>query len=90
VNGITWGPLNAPGLATASAAYNFVGANGGSTPPFTDGTILPGQCTFAQSGTNIYPYLYVTGLAQNYWVDVEVTPVTAPNVPSYTASMSSM
>jgi hypothetical protein len=90
VNGITWGPLNAPGLATASAAYNFVGADGGSTPPFTDGTILPGQCTFAQSGTNIYPYLYVTGLAQNYWVDVEVTPVTAPNVPPYTASMSSM
>jgi hypothetical protein len=89
-NGITWGPLTAPGLSSASNAYNFVGANGGSTPPFTDGTILPGQCTFAQSGTNIYPYLYVTGLAQNYWVDVEVTPVTAPNVPPYTASMSSM
>lgn len=77
VSGITWGPLSAPGLSAASNAYNFVGGNGGSTPPFTDGTILPGQSTFAQSGTNIYPYLYVNGLAQNYWLDVEVTPVPA-------------
>jgi len=84
-SGITWTPVSAPGLSTASNAYNFVGANGGSTPPFTDGTILPGQCTFAQSGTNIYPYLYVNGLAQNYWLDVEVTPVPpstgAPGLP---------
>ncbi len=82
VNGITWGPLSAPGLSTASSAYNFVGANGGSTPPFTDGTILPGQCTFAQSGTNIYPYLYVNGLAQNYWLDAEVTPVPPVATPA--------
>jgi len=82
VNGITWGPLYAPGLAAASSAYNFNGSDGGSTPPFTDGTILAGQCTFAQSGTNIYPYLYVSGLAQNYWADMEVTPAAATSPPT--------
>ena len=75
-SGITWGPLYFPGLSAASDAYEFNGSDAGSTPPYTNGTIEPGQCTFQQTGTNVYPPLYVDGLAQNYWIDVEVTPVT--------------
>lgn len=74
-NGITWGPISAPGLAAASLAYVYNGTLGGSTPPFTDGTQTKGQCTFAVGPPDRFPYLYVTGLAQNYWVDAEVTPV---------------
>lgn len=80
-NGITWGPLSMPNLANASAAYNYNGSDPGSTPPFTDGTTLPGQPTFAQGTPDIYPALFApvlsptAGSTQNYWVDVEVTPV---------------
>lgn len=80
VAGITWGPLSAPGLSGASTAYEFNGANPGTNPPFTNGLTEPGQCTFANgpgSGGDVYPPLYVDGLAQNYWLDVEVTPVPA-------------
>lgn len=82
--GITWGPLTAPGLATASLAYKFLGAGGANTPPFSDGsaTTERGQCTFAQSGTNIYPYLYVDGLAQNYWIDPDVSVPPAVATPA--------
>ncbi|HEX5494523.1 MAG TPA: hypothetical protein VFX70_08140 [Mycobacteriales bacterium] len=82
-SGITNGPLSAPGVAGASPAYVFDGSGGGNTPPFSDGsgTTEPGQCTFAQPtvapGTDQYPYLYVDSLAQNYWVDIEVTPAAA-------------
>ena len=34
----------------------------------------PGQSTFAVGPPDQYPHLYVDGLAQNYWVDPEVTP----------------
>lgn len=87
--GITWGPLTAPALASASTAYVFDGAGGGNTPPFSNagGTTEPGQCTFAQPvtppGPDQYPYLYVDGLAQNYWTDMEVTPQGA--LPAATA-----
>lgn len=81
-SGITWGPITAPGLATASQAYIFNGSAPGSTPPYTTGSTERGQSTFAQSGTNIYPYLYVDGLAQNYWLDVEVTPAPPPSPPA--------
>lgn len=73
--GITWGPLYAPQLASASPAYEYNG-NAGGTPPYSNGTAEPGQSTFAQ-GSDAYPYLYVDGLAQNYWVDMEVTPLAA-------------
>lgn len=74
--GITWGPLTAPGLSTASLAYKFFAGNAGATPPFSDGTTTePGQCTFVNGTGDTYPYLYVDGLAQNYWLDVEITPV---------------
>ena len=62
-NGITTGgPLSAPNLAGASLANKFGG--GGSEP---------GQSVFAVGPPNQYPNLYVDGLAQNYWVDIEVT-----------------
>lgn len=81
--GITWGPLTAPGLAGASAAYEFNGSNPGTTPPFTNGTTEPGQCTFVNGTGDVYPPLYVDGLAQNYWLDVEVTPVAAASGAAY-------
>ena len=82
VNGITWGPLTAPGLSTASLAYKFFGGNPGQTPPYTDGsTTEKGQCTFVNGTGDTYPYLYVDALGQNYWLDVEVTPVVNPAFP---------
>ena len=80
-NGITWGPVTAPGVATASSSYEYNGSNPGSSPPYTTGVIENGQSTFVNGTGDLYPYLYVTGLAQNYWVDVEVTPVAAPAAP---------
>jgi hypothetical protein len=71
--GIAAGPLLAPGLAAASLAYEFNG-NAGGTPPYSNGVQEPGQATFWMGPANGYPYLYVDGLAQNYWVDLEVTP----------------
>ena len=64
-------------MPAASSAYVFNGSNPGSTPPYTTGATEPGQCTFAQPGAGgaVYPYLYVDGLAQNYWVDIEPTPL---------------
>lgn len=73
--GITNGPLYAPQLASASPAYEYNG-NAGGNPPYSNGTQEPGQCTFAQ-GSDTYPYLYVDTLAQNYWVDMEVTPAAS-------------
>jgi hypothetical protein len=64
-NGIANGPLYAPSLADASAADIYQGSGQ-----------EPGQCTFAVGPPNQYPDLYVDGLAQNYWVDAEVTLVT--------------
>jgi hypothetical protein len=70
-NGITNGPLYAPQLAAATTADIYEGSGQ-----------EPGQSTFAIGPPNQYPDLYVNGLAQNYWVDVEVTPTaTAPSSP---------
>lgn len=84
--GITAGPLSAPQLSAASNAYLYNGVST-TTPPYTNGTILPGQPTFAQPASAItlpaYPYLYAPVTAdtdpsnavhtQNYWIDLEVT-----------------
>lgn len=84
--GITSGPIYVPNLANASLAYNYNG-NAGGTPPFSDGTTLPGQPTFAIGGSPAYPYLFapvstpVAGSTQNYWVDIEGTPVALPPPP---------
>jgi hypothetical protein len=79
-SGFTTGPLSAPGLSTASLAYQFAGSSPGSTPPYTNGTTEAGQSTFANGTGDVYPYLYVDGLAQNYWLDIEVTPVASATV----------
>lgn len=87
-SGIASGPVFAPGLSAASLAYEFDGAGAARTPPFSTsgGAIERGQCTFAQPvtppGPDMYPYLYVDGLAQNYWVDAAFTPVSAPSAPT--------
>lgn len=95
-NGITWGPLSAPKLSASSLAYNYNGSLPGSTPPFTDGTTLPGQPTFTQGPPDSYPYLYApistptAGSTQNYWVDVEVSLSTAPVVQPFAYQMRSV
>jgi hypothetical protein len=61
-NGITNGPLYAPQLADASTADIYQGSGQ-----------EPGQAVFAVGPPNQFPNLYVDGLAQNYWVDLEVT-----------------
>jgi hypothetical protein len=68
-NGITNGPLSAPSLADASPANIYQGSGQ-----------EPGQCVFAVGPPNQYPDLYVDALAQNYWVDMEVTPSTGTPV----------
>lgn len=82
-SGITSGPLYAPPLADASLAYNY-NNNAGGTPPYSDGTTLQGQSVFGQStsaGPEPVPWLFApvdtpdAGSTQNYWVDVEVTPI---------------
>ena len=65
-NGISSGPVSAPAQASAQAASFYPGSGTGSTG---------GQPCFAYSGNDDFPD-YTTGLnpAQNYWVDLEVTP----------------
>ena len=72
-NGAGFGPITAPKLSSASTANIYNGSNPGSTPPYSSGSTEPGQSTFAQSGVNDYPSLYVDTLAQNYWLDLEVS-----------------
>lgn len=83
VNGITNGPLSAPNTVSGSLCWEYDGSAGGATPPFSNGIQEPGQSSFGQlpGGGDTYPQLYVDGLSQNYWVDMEVTiapPVIAP------------
>jgi hypothetical protein len=75
-NGITSGPLYAPQLANAATADIYQGSGQ-----------EPGQCIFAVGPPNQYPNLYVDGLAQNYWVDIEVTPGAAAP-PAHTVNSS--
>lgn len=71
-NGITSGPVYAPQLTNASAANIYQGSGQ-----------EPGQAVFAVGPPNQYPNLYVDAAAQNYWVDIEVTPgAAAPTVDS--------
>lgn len=77
-NGITNGPMTAPIPANAATCYDFqTNSPGTPTPTFTD----PGQSVFQVGPPNSYPNLYVGpsspggALFQNYWVDMEVTPV---------------
>ena len=49
-----------------------------SSAPGTRARAAPGspsaRSTFAVGPPDRYPYLYVDGLAQNYWIDIEATP----------------
>lgn len=83
IAGITSGPLYAPPSTLAGTAFSYSPASGNPTEP--------GQSIFASVGTDVFPNLYVgvnsvpqtsgTGaLFQNYWIDVEVTPVPS-NIP---------
>lgn len=70
-SGVRAGPLYVPGIANASRALWYVdtqmdlGGAGAAT------------ATFAVGPPNSFPDLHVKGLGQYYWVDMEVTPVTA-------------
>lgn len=72
-SGVTAGPLYAPQAASASTAYIYNSGNPGSAPPYDGSGTTSGQGTFAMTGPQ-YPYLYVNSEAQNYWLDLEVTP----------------
>lgn len=80
-HGIVFGPLSSPAEGDASPAY--------SNDP-SNGTLVPGNSTYINNGdaTNdpptasgvfLYPaYVDVTDFGENRWIDVEVTPVSAP------------
>ena len=81
--GIVNGPISAPDWPNASPGFVYGGA-GTDTPPFSSGgTVAPhAQPVFAQDPNNLvrFPQLYavVNGdESQNYFVDLEVTPVRA-------------
>jgi hypothetical protein len=71
-DGITQGPLSAPPFADAQAADFYPGSGTGSTN---------GQPVFSYDGSDDFPH-YSTGTnpAQNYWVDLEATPLNSPAV----------
>jgi hypothetical protein len=62
--GITSGPLYAPDTANAQPTSYYQQAGSG-----------PGQAVFAVGPPNAYPDTYVDDLFQNYWIDLEVTPI---------------
>lgn len=78
--GITSGPLYAPPQATASNCWEYNASDPTATPPYSDGTQVPGQSPFGQMPDNslTFPQLYVSTLFQNYWIDMEVTPAAPP------------
>ena len=76
ISGITEGPLYAPPTTAGQQSYEFLNS-AATTPPYSNGLTEPGQATFAVGPPNQYPYLYVDGYYQCYWVDLEVQPVVA-------------
>lgn len=89
--GITSGPVSAPGYSAASAGFVFGGA-GTDTPPWSSGgTTAPhAQPVFYQpagspAGAAGFPQLYAVvnvNQAQNYWIDLEATPVPPAATPA--------
>ena len=85
--GITWGPLSAPKWSAASSGYVF-GGTGSDTPPYSSGGTVAAhaqppfyQPSAAPTGPVGFPQLYAvvnTNQTQNYWVDLEATPVPPP------------
>lgn len=74
-DGIHNGPLYMPSLSGVGSS-NYYTASGAS-PDFDAGGPGPGQSPFAVGPPNAYPNIYVKGLGQTYWVDMEVTPLGA-------------
>lgn len=81
-SGITWGPLTAPSQPGASSGYVYNASDGAATPAYSSGTAVSAQSVFGQlpGGGITYPQLYApvggsSNQAQNYWVDLEVTPL---------------
>lgn len=84
--GITNGPLSAPSWSNASSGYAY-GGSGSDTPPWSSGgtTVAHAQSVFyegsaGQTGVVGFPQLYAavgvsSNQSQNYWVDLEVTPL---------------
>lgn len=88
-SGITNGPLSAPNLASASSGFLYNASLPGNTPPYGT-TAHNAQGVFGQTpgGTDIFPQLWAPGTAgvsQNYWADMEVTPLPGPSLPAYLA-----
>lgn len=88
--GISNGPVTAPKYSAAAAGYVFGGA-GTDTPPWSSGGTAaphaqPPFCEPSAAGGAVgFPQLYAvvsTDQTQNYWVDLEVTPVPAGAPPS--------
>jgi len=77
--GIVNGPISAPGLSAASTCWEYSGTTPGSTPPYTNGSQERGQAPFGRvpAGTVTFPQLYSDGIAENLWVDLEVTPLAS-------------
>lgn len=78
--GITSGPISAPGYSSASSGYIYNSGDPGNTPPYGASPTSHAQPPFGQNpgGTLQFPQLYApvnTNQAQNYWVDLEVTPL---------------
>lgn len=79
LNGITNGPVSAPNQATAQPANFYPGSGTGSTG---------GQPVFTDNGSDVFPNLTTgTNPPQNYWVDLEVTPVN-PSLSGPAANVS--
>ncbi len=71
-DGITNDLLYVPSLSNASQSSYYTGS--GVNGNYDTGGPAPGQAVFAVGPPNAFPNIYVKGLGQTYWVDMEVTP----------------
>lgn len=90
--GIAAGPLSAPAWSAAQSGYIYASGSPGATPPYSGATTAHAQPPFGLNpgGTIQFPQLYApiggsSNEAQNYWVDLEVTPqaATGPQHPAF-------
>lgn len=106
-DGISWGPVSSPSNGDGTPTYIFQ-PNPDSTPPYTDGSSMePANGTFADddsviSGEVQYPYVEINfnksegappgAIAENFWVDLEVTPApkttTGYSLPLFTSGLT--
>jgi hypothetical protein len=91
-NGITQGPLYAPPQPSATSGWTYNASAPGATPPYSSGVAINAQPPFGQlpGGGVDFPQLYAavgagTNQSQNYWVDLEVTPLPTVAPPALPA-----